>query len=114
MGNRWVVVAIFGALFAALFAIVGVATGIGHPSVPAGAVAVVEDAPNGTISKADFDAAVQLSRWVLGEAQDRGIVISDTEITNQLSSIAKQQFGSQQKFQQYLKQAGFTPQQARD
>jgi len=138
-------VAIFGALFAALFAIVGVATGIGHPSVPAGAVAVVEDAPNGTISKADFDAALQqsaarqglpkppspsspqyptlrdaamsavlLSRWVLGEAQDRGIVISDTEITNQLSSIAKQQFGSQQKFQQYLKQAGFTPQQARD
>ncbi len=35
----------FGGLFAALFVIVGVADGIGHPSVPSGAVAVVEDAP---------------------------------------------------------------------
>jgi foldase protein PrsA len=145
MGNRWIVVAIFAALFAALFAIVGVATGIGHPSVPAGAVAIVEDAPNGTITKADFDAALQqsaarqglpkppspsspqyptlrdaamsdvlLSRWVLGEAQERGIVISDTEITSQLKQIAQQQFGGQKKFQAYLKQAGFSPQQARD
>src|SRR5262245_38804755 len=145
MGNRWVVVAIFAALFVALFAIVGVATGIGNPSVPDGAVAVVEDAPNGTISKADFDAAlvqsaarqglpkppspsspqyptlrdaamssVLLSRWILGEAQERGIVISDTEITNQLKQIATQQFGGEKKFQQYLKQAGFSPQQAHD
>jgi foldase protein PrsA len=145
MGNRWVVVAIFAALFVALFAIVGVAVGIGHPSVPSGAVAVVEDAPNGTISKADFDAALKqsaarqglpkppspsspqyptlrdaamsdvlLSRWVVGEAQERGIVISDTEITNQLKQIAQQQFGGEAKFQAYLKQAGFSPQQARD
>jgi parvulin-like peptidyl-prolyl isomerase len=145
MGNRWVVVAIFAALFVALFAIVGVAIGIGHPSVPDGAVAVVEDAPNGTISKADFDAAlvqsaarqglpkppspsspqyatlrdaamssVLLSRWILGEAQERGIVISDTEIQNQLKQIATQQFGGEKKFQQYLKQAGFSPQQAHD
>jgi foldase protein PrsA len=145
MGNRWVVVAIFGALFVALFVIVGVAVGIGHPSVPSGAVAVVEDAPNGTISKADFDAALKqsaarqglpkppapsnpqyptlrdsamsdvlLSRWVLGEAQERGIVISDTEIANQLKQIAQQQFGGEKKFQAYLKQAGFSPQQAHD
>jgi foldase protein PrsA len=145
MGNRWVVVAIFAALFVALFAIVGVAIGIGHPSVPDGAVAVVEDAPNGTISKAEFDAAlvqsaarqglpkppspsspqyptlrdaamssVLLSRWVLGEAQERGIVISDTEIQNQLKQIAQQQFGGEKKFQAYLKQAGFSPQQAHD
>jgi foldase protein PrsA len=144
MGNRWVVVAIFGALFVALFAIVGVAVGIGHPSVPDGAVAVVEDAPDGTISQADFDAALKqsaarqglpkppppsspqyptlrdaamsdvlLSRWVLGEAQERGIVISDTEITNQLKQIATQQFGGEKKFQAYLKQAGFSPEQAR-
>jgi parvulin-like peptidyl-prolyl isomerase len=137
-------VAVFGVLFAALFAIVGVADGIGHPSVPSGAVAIVEDAPNGTISQADFDAAltqaagqqglpkapkpsdpqydtfkqqamasVLLSRWIAGEAQERGITISDTEITNQLKQIAEQQFGGQKQFQQYLKQVGFTPEQAR-
>jgi parvulin-like peptidyl-prolyl isomerase len=142
--NRWIPVAVFGALFAALFAIVGVADGIGHPSVPSDAVAVVEDAPNGTISKADFDAAlaqaagqqglpkppppddpqyetfrdqamssVLLSRWIGGEASERGITISDTEITNQLKEIADQQFGGQEKFQQYLKEVGFSPEQAR-
>jgi foldase protein PrsA len=59
-------------------------------------------------------SSVLLSRWVLGEAQERGIVVSDTEITNQLKQIATQQFGGEKKFQQYLKQAGFSPQQARD
>jgi len=42
---------IFGVLFVALFVVVGVAVGIGNPSVPSGAIAVVEDAPDGTITK---------------------------------------------------------------
>jgi parvulin-like peptidyl-prolyl isomerase len=136
-------VAVFGALFVALFAIVGVAVGIGHPSVPAGAVAVVEDVSDGTISKQDFDDAlaqaasqqglpkppspsspqyaslrdaamssVLLSRWITGEAEERGITISDTEITNQLQQLAKQ-YGGMPAFQKYLKQIGYTPQQAR-
>ena len=136
--------AIFGALFVALFVIVGVADGIGHPSVPSGAVAVVEDAPDGTISNADFDAAltqaaaqqqqpkpkpsdpgyatlrdaamssVLLSRWIMGEAEERGITISDTEISNQLKQIAQQpQFGGQKQFRQGIKQLGYTLQQAR-
>lgn len=144
IGKRWVVLAAFGGLFAALFVIVGVADGIGHPSVPSGAVAVVEDAPDGTITKQDFDAAltqaasqqglpkppspsspqyptlrdaamssVLLSRWILGEAEERGITISETEIANQLKQIAEQQFGGQKQFQEYLKQAGFSPEQAR-
>jgi hypothetical protein len=114
------------------------------PSVPSGAVAVVENAPDGTISKADFDAALKqsagsqglpkppspsspqysglrdttmsallLSRWVRGEADERGIVVSDTEITNQLKQFAKT-FGGEKKFQQFLKQAGYGPTQARD
>jgi parvulin-like peptidyl-prolyl isomerase len=134
----------FGGLFVALFAIVGVATGIGHPSVPAGDVAVVEDTPDGTITKQDFDDAltqaasqqglpeapspsspqyptlrdaamssVLLARWITGEAEERGITISDTEIDNQLKQIADQQFGGQKQFEQYLKQAGFSPEQAR-
>src|SRR5262245_49678017 len=115
------------------------------PSVPSGAVAVVEDAPDGTISKADFDAGLKrsaarmglpkppsrsspqyrtlrdtamsdvlLSRWILGEAQERGITVSDAEITAQLKQTAQQQFGGEKQFQAYLKQAGFSPQQARD
>ena len=132
MGNRWVVVAIFGALFVALFVIVGVAVGIGHPSVPSGAVAVVEDAPRRRPSpRQDFDAALKqaaarqglpkppapsnpqyptlrdsaMSDVLLSRAgfwarpQERGIVISDTEIANQLKQIVKQQFGGEKKFQ---------------
>ncbi len=137
--------AIFGVLFVALFAIVGIAVGIGHPSVPSGAVAVVEDVPDGTVTQQNFDDAfkqaaarqglqkppapsspqyatlrdsamgdVLLGRWVRGEAADRGISVSDTEITTQLQQIIKQQFGGQKKFQQFLKQAGYTPAQARE
>jgi hypothetical protein len=113
-------------------------------SVPSNSVAVVEDAPDGTISKADFDAAltraagsqglpkapapsspqyrtlrdtamsaVLLSRWIMGEAEDRGIAISDAEISSQLKQFAKQ-FGGQRQFQRFLKQAGYDPTQARD
>lgn len=37
----------FAALFILLFVIFAIAQGIGHPSIPSGSVAVVEDAPNG-------------------------------------------------------------------
>ncbi len=47
--------ALFGGLLIALFVIVAVAQGIGHPSVPDDAIAVVEDAPDGTVTKAEFD-----------------------------------------------------------
>ena len=49
---------VFGVLFLALFVVVGVAVGIGNPAVPSGSIAVVEDAPNGTITKAEFDRAL--------------------------------------------------------
>ena len=47
------------------------------------------------------------TRWVAGEAEERGISISDTEVSNQLNQI-KQQAGGQKGFQQLLKQSGFT------
>ncbi len=74
-------------------------------------------APSDPSYAALHDAAmsdVLLSRWVRGEADERGITLSDSEISNQLQQIVKQQFGNQKKFQQFLKQAHFTPQQARD
>ncbi len=145
LGKRWVPLAVFGGLFVVLFAVLGVAVGIGHPGVPSGAVAVVEDAPDGTVTQQNFDDAfkqaaarqglpkppapsspqystlrdsamsdVLLARWVRGEAADRGITVSDTEIASQLQQIIKSQFGGQKKFQQFLNQAGYTPAQARD
>jgi foldase protein PrsA len=51
----------FGALFVLLFAIFAIAQGIGNPSVPSGAVAVVEDAPDGidTITEEEFQHALE-------------------------------------------------------
>jgi len=50
----------FGALLAVLFIGVAIAEGIGDPSIPADAVAVVEDAPEGTgtVTQKDFDHAI--------------------------------------------------------
>jgi parvulin-like peptidyl-prolyl isomerase len=48
------------------------------------------------------------TRWIAGEAEERGITVSDTEIDNYI----KQQFGGQ--FEKAAKQAGFTEDQARE
>ena len=50
----------FAALLILLFVIFAVAQGIGHPSVPSGDVAVVEDAPDGLspVSEAQFKHAL--------------------------------------------------------
>ena len=74
-------------------------------------------APSAPAYSALHDAAmsdVLLSRWVRGEAEERGVTVSDSEISNQLQQVIKQQFGGQKKFQQFLKQAHFTAQEARD
>jgi foldase protein PrsA len=53
----------FGVAFAVLFLVIGITGGIGDPNVPAGAVAVINDAPEGAspISEAEFDHALVLS-----------------------------------------------------
>jgi parvulin-like peptidyl-prolyl isomerase len=53
-----------------------------------------------------------LGRWLRGEASERGISLSDSEINNRLEQI-KKQYGGQKGFQQLLKQGHFTPEQAR-
>ena len=121
-----------------LFVAVAVAQGIGHPSIPDDAIAVVEDAPDGTVTKAEFDrvlaqtaagqglqevpepsdptyqqladaaeANALLSRWVTGEAADRGIEVSEREVEQQLDQIKTQQFGSEKEFNKYIEDAGF-------
>lgn len=50
----------FGGALVVLFLIVAIAQGIGNPSVPSGAIAVVEDAPEGlgTITEEEFQSAL--------------------------------------------------------
>jgi foldase protein PrsA len=134
------VLAVFGGLFAILFIWVGVANGVGHPSVPSGDVAVVDGVSDGTVTMADFTAGLKqtslaqglkkpppptspqyatlrdatmsqllTSRWVQGEAQDRGITPTNTDIDNYI----QQRFGGHKQFLKAAQQAGFTPSQAR-
>ncbi len=51
---------VFAALFVLLFVVFAIAQGIGHPSVPSGDVAVIEDAPDGLspVSEAEFKHAL--------------------------------------------------------
>ncbi len=138
----------FGVLFVALFVIVAIAEGIGQPTVPDGAIAVVEgvdDPPGETISKEEYErglvqaAARQglrevppaddpqyellaeaaesdliLARWVNGEAEERGIEVTDREIDAELETIKEEQFGSEQEFERFLEQSGFTLDEAKD
>jgi foldase protein PrsA len=138
-------------LLIALFAIVAVAQGIGDPSIPSDAIAVVDDAPNSTVTQDDFNRALAqtaaqqgikeipkttdpqyqpladaaesdllLSRWVQGEAAERGIAPTDREIDDQLSKVKTQQFGCKadetqcDAFDKFLTQAHFTLDEARE
>lgn len=59
-GLQRLVLLAFAALFILLFLIFAIAQGIGNPSVPSDAVAVVEDAPGdlGTVTEDEFDHAL--------------------------------------------------------
>jgi parvulin-like peptidyl-prolyl isomerase len=139
--RRIIVAAVLAALFAVLFLWVGLADGIGTPSIPSGDIALVQDAPDGNISTEDFNAALKQTalgqgitkvpkpsdpqyatlrdaamsnlitqRWVAGEAAERGITASDTDI----QSYIKQNIGGPSDFAKAAKQAGFTTSQAKD
>jgi foldase protein PrsA len=140
--KRIVAAGVLAVFLVAFFVVVAIAQGIGDPSVPSDDVAVVEDAPDGHISRQEFDTALEqaaaasqtkvpppdspqypalrdqamsnllLGRWLRGEAEERGITLSDSEIDNQLEQI-KKQLGGEKGFQQTLKQAQLTPEQAR-
>jgi hypothetical protein len=62
---------IFGALFAVLFAAVAIAQGIGHSSVPAGDVALIEGAPgsSGRIREAEFEVELRRAALLAGESK---------------------------------------------
>ena len=55
-----------------------------------------------------------LGRWVRGEASERGITFSESEISTGLDGVIEQDFGGQKEFEKFLKQAHFTDEQARE
>ena len=59
-GQQRLALVLFGALFVILFAGYAIAQGIGHPSVPEGDVAIVEQVPDdlGSVSEAEFERAL--------------------------------------------------------
>ncbi len=59
-GRQRLALVLFGALFVILFAGYAIAQGLGHPSVPAGDVALVTHVPDevGSVSEADFKRAL--------------------------------------------------------
>jgi hypothetical protein len=53
-----------------------------------------------------------LGRWVRGEAEERGITLSESEVNNRLGQV-KKQLGGEKGYEQTLKQTKLTPEEAR-
>lgn len=54
-GVKRLILLAFGAAFLVLFAVVAIGEGIGDPAVPAGAIAIVEGTPSGTVKLTEAD-----------------------------------------------------------
>jgi parvulin-like peptidyl-prolyl isomerase len=80
----------------------------GLPKVPA------TDDPQYTTLRDSAISDLLLSRWISGEAEERGLTVSDTEVADQLAQIKKQQFGGEKQFQKFLESQGFSQQDAVD
>ena len=143
--HKLAALAVFAIFVVGSLIVVAAAQGLGGPSVPEGDIAVIEDAPDGTITSEDFDSSLEqtaarqglrevpppddpqyellvdaavsdliLSRWVLGEAEERGIEVTDREVEEELETVISQQFGSQNAFEEFLDQSGFTQEEANE
>jgi len=70
--------------------------------------APTEDNPQYTVIRDEalgdlFDIA-----WIQGEAADRGIEATDTEIQDQLQQVKNQSFKTEEEYQNFLRRSGFT------
>jgi parvulin-like peptidyl-prolyl isomerase len=73
-----------------------------------------EDDPQFDLFKEQALSDLILTRWIRGEAADRGITVSDREVEQRLEQIKEQNFGSEQEFQRFLDQSGFSQEEALD
>jgi foldase protein PrsA len=130
----------FGVLLVALFVGVALAQGLSDPSPSGDEIAVVEDAPDGTVTQEDLDGALEqtaasqglqevppeddpqfemlqdaaldrliVERWLMGEADDLGIEVTEREIEEQRETVIRDEFGgSEKEFERFLEQSGYT------
>ena len=118
---------------------------VGDPDVSDDDVAVVEDAPEGEITREDFDQALEQAaanlnlnqvpnpdnpqyeqvkqaalaqviqtRWIQGEAAERGIELADRDIDQQLDQIIQTQLGGQKAYERFLEQTPYTEEDVRN
>jgi parvulin-like peptidyl-prolyl isomerase len=73
-----------------------------------------EDDPQFDLFKEQALSDLILSRWIRGEAADRGVTVSDREVEQRLEQIKEQNFGSEKEFQRFLDQSGFSQEEALD
>src|SRR5918998_912247 len=46
--------------------------------------------------------------WVLGEAAERGVVVTDEQVEREFEAQKRQTFGSEREFRRFLRTSGFT------
>jgi foldase protein PrsA len=60
-------------------------------------------------------ADLLLAVWVRGEAEDRSLEVSESDVDEELEQIKEQQFGgSERQFNRFLRQSGFSEEEARE
>jgi len=70
--------------------------------------------PQFNAAKVSAVSDLLLQRWVSGEAEERGIEVTDREIETELETIIDEQFGSQKEFDRFLEQSGITEEDANE
>lgn len=73
-----------------------------------------EDDPQFELLRSSAISDLILSRWVVGEAEERGIEIDDRDIDEELETVINDQFGSQNAFDKFLEDSGFSLDEARE
>jgi foldase protein PrsA len=73
-----------------------------------------EDDPQYALLKDAAMSDLLLARWVAGEAEERGIEVTDREVDEELDRAIEQEFGGDKQFQKFLEQSGFTEEEARE
>jgi len=74
-----------------------------------------EDDPQYELLRESALADLLLAVWVRGEAEDRGIEATESEVEGELERVKEQQFdGNENRFQRFLEESGFTEESARE
>ncbi len=135
---------LFGALFLLLFAGYAIAEGLSSPSVPSGDVVHVSDVPEefANVSKEQLDKSIDRldsgkkpaepgskkyeelqteamtelieGIWLRGEAEQFELTVTDKQIEDELATIKKENFPTEEAFKKFLEESKFTREEVND